>query len=89
MRSFSYGKYFGTTDLSDTDIENSAVGKNSAIERTRCLFYVCFSRAVLDFAVVWFAPDVDVARAAALGKGFGHPEDVLTEDVLVWPQTAL
>lgn len=82
MRSFCYGKYFGITDLSDTDIENIAVGKDSAIERTRRLFYVCCSRAVLDLAVIWFAPDVDVARAAVLGKGFFRPEDVLTENVL-------
>ncbi|MCF1464125.1 ATP-dependent helicase [Agrobacterium vitis] len=82
MRSFSYGKYFGITALSATDIENIAVGKDSAIERTRRLFYVCCSRAVLDLAVVWFAPDVDVARAAVLERGFFRPEDVLSEDVL-------
>lgn len=82
MRSFSYGKYFGITDLSDTDIENIAAGKDSAIERTRRLFYVCCSRAVLDLAVVWFVPDVDVARAAVLEKGFFFPDDVLDEHVL-------
>ncbi|MDH2196982.1 hypothetical protein [Agrobacterium pusense] len=82
MRSFSYGKYFGITDLSKTDIENIKAGEDSAIERTRLLYYVCCSRAVLDLVVVWFVPDVDAARKAVLGKGFFHPEDILAVDVL-------
>lgn len=80
--SFSYGKYFGVTDLSKTDIENIAAGEDSAIERTRRLFYVCCSRAVRDLAVVWFTLDVDVAKTAVLEKGFFRPDNVLDQQAL-------
>jgi DNA helicase-2/ATP-dependent DNA helicase PcrA len=71
---FSYGKYFGIEELSKTDKENISKGIDSAIERTRRLFYVCCSRAVQDLAVVFFVPDVDAARKAAVATGF-FPED--------------
>ena len=73
---FSYGKYFGLTTLSDTDLKNQAEGKDSVIDRTRRLFYVCCSRAVQDLAVVVFAPDVDAAHAAILDKGFFEPDNI-------------
>lgn len=61
---YSYGKYLGYTPLSETDEANIAEGKESVLDRTRRLFYVCCSRAVKDLAVVVFAPDVAAARAA-------------------------
>ncbi|MDX0890470.1 AAA family ATPase [Sinorhizobium medicae] len=76
---FSYGKYFGITDLSKTDDENIAEGKDSVIERTRRLFYVCCSRAIQDLAVVMFVADVASAKAAILAKGFFRPDDILGE----------
>ncbi|EJT05012.1 UvrD-helicase domain-containing protein [Rhizobium sp. CCGE 510] len=79
---FSYGKYFGITELSDTDERNIAERKDSVIDRTRRLFYVCCSRAVQDLAVVMFVPDVTAARAAILNKGFFRPEDILEEGSL-------
>lgn len=63
---YSYGKYLGYTPLSDTDEANIAEGKESVLDRTRRLFYVCCSRAVKDLAVVLFAADVAVARAAVI-----------------------
>jgi DNA helicase-2/ATP-dependent DNA helicase PcrA len=63
---YSYGKYLGYTPLSDTDEANIAEGKESVLDRTRRLFYVCCSRAVKDLAVVLFAPDVAAARAAVI-----------------------
>jgi DNA helicase II / ATP-dependent DNA helicase PcrA len=63
---YSYGKYLGYTPLSDTDEANIAEGKESVLDRTRRLFYVCCSRAVKDLAVVLFAADVPAARAALL-----------------------
>ncbi|NWO02084.1 MAG: ATP-dependent helicase [Idiomarinaceae bacterium] len=73
---FSYGKYFGVTDLSDTDAENIATGKDSTIDRTRRLFYVCCSRALSDLVVVIFAENTRQMRDALLDKGFFEPESV-------------
>ena len=63
---YSYGKYLGYTPLSDTDEANIDEGKESVLDRTRRLFYVCCSRAVKDLAVVLFATDVAAARAAVV-----------------------
>lgn len=79
---FSYGKYFGITELSKTDNENIAEGKDSVIERTRRLFYVCCSRAVQDLAVVMFVPNVAETKAAIVKRGFFRLEDVLDEETL-------
>ena len=73
---FSYGKYFGVTELSDTDRANIAAGKDSVIDRTRRLFYVCCSRALSDLAVVIFAEDTAKMREALLAKGFFEAETV-------------
>lgn len=63
---YSYGKYLGYAPLSDTDKANIAEGKESVLDRTRRLFYVCCSRAVKDLAVVLFAADVAAARSAVV-----------------------
>lgn len=73
---FSYGKYFGARDLSDTDNKNIAEGRDSVVDRTRRLFYVCCSRALHDLAVVVFAEDQAKMRTAILAKGFFDPNDV-------------
>jgi DNA helicase-2/ATP-dependent DNA helicase PcrA len=74
---FSYGKYFGLEPLSDTDQENLAAGKDSVLGRTRRLFYVCCSRAVKDLAVVFFVPNVAIARDVVIAKGSFEPNDVV------------
>jgi DNA helicase-2/ATP-dependent DNA helicase PcrA len=74
---FSYGKYFGLEPLSDTDQENIATGKDSVLGRTRRLFYVCCSRAVRDLAVVFFVPEVAVARDTIIAKGSFELNDVV------------
>ncbi|AHN77616.1 MULTISPECIES: hypothetical protein [Pandoraea] len=63
---YSYGKYLGYTPLSDADEANLAEGRESVLDRTRRLFYVCCSCAVKDLAVVMFAADVAAARAAVI-----------------------
>lgn len=73
---FSYNKYFGITDMSDTDLQNISEGRDSVISRTRRLFYVCCSRAIRDLAVVIFVPDVGTATEAILSKGLFAPENV-------------
>ena len=77
---FSYGKYFGVTEPSDTDRKNMAEGKDSVIDRTRRLFYVCCSRALSDLTVVIFAEDTALMREALLARGFFEPECVYTPD---------
>ncbi len=74
--SFSYGKYFGLTPLSDRDQANIAEGKESVVDRTRRLFYVCCSRAVQDLAVVIFATDVAATRAAFDTKRYFDAADI-------------
>jgi DNA helicase-2/ATP-dependent DNA helicase PcrA len=75
----SYGKYFGITPLSETDVANLAQGNDSVLGRTRRLFYVCCSRAVQDLAVVMFLADVGAARAQIQAKGLFPAGDIHTE----------
>ncbi|WP_311399393.1 UvrD-helicase domain-containing protein [Lautropia mirabilis] len=63
---FSYEKYFGIKDLSDTDLDNHSNGKETTIERTRRLFYVSCTRALRDLAVVFFTNDAELARQKIL-----------------------
>lgn len=49
---YSYDKFLGLKELSDNDLENQAQGRDSAVERTRRLFYVCVSRAKHSLAMV-------------------------------------
>jgi DNA helicase-2/ATP-dependent DNA helicase PcrA len=74
---FSYEKYWGIENLSKTDKENIASGKDSVVERTRRLFYVSCSRAVRDLAVTFFVSDLAVGRAAVERMGIFSNEDVI------------
>lgn len=73
---FSYGKFFDITPPSDTDKSNFRDGKETTIDRTRRLLYVCCSRAGNDLAVVFFADDPEVAHAAIVGAELFPAEDV-------------
>ena len=73
---FSYGKYFGVTDLSATDLSNIGEGRDSVVDRTRRLFYVCCSRARRDLCVIVFANNPATMHKAIAGKGFFEPEDL-------------
>lgn len=66
---FSYDKYLGIKPLSDRDQANLREGKETSVERTRRLFYVCCTRALQDLVVVLFSADVEMAehRVRALG----------------------
>ncbi|PSW24455.1 RNA helicase [Photobacterium swingsii] len=68
--SFSYGKLFGFTSLSEKDQANLDSGNDSVTDRTRRLLYVCCSRAKKDLAIVLFVPDVEIAKAAIISKGY-------------------
>lgn len=67
---FSYDKYFGVKAPSQRDLENIRDGKETAVERTRRLFYVCCTRALTDLVVVYFSSEPVVAerqvRAASI-----------------------
>ncbi|MBP5892154.1 UvrD-helicase domain-containing protein [Streptomyces scabiei] len=76
---YSYEKLFGIKDLSDADKKNLATGKDSVLERTRRLLYVCVSRAVDSLAVVLFAGDIVTAKLAIERSGITAAGKVLTE----------
>lgn len=75
---YSYDKLLGIKPLSQNDIANQAEGKDSAIERTLRLFYVCVSRARQSLAVVLFASDVAKAVDAVDQSLIGGHFDVFT-----------
>jgi DNA helicase-2/ATP-dependent DNA helicase PcrA len=76
---FSYDKYFGLRPLSDRDKANVREGKDTAVERTRRLFYVCCTRALKDLVVVLFAADVAAAYRQILQLG-QFPADAIHLD---------
>lgn len=79
---FSYDKYFGIKELSPNDIENLDEGKETQIERTRRLFYVCCTRAMSDLVVVLFADDVRAAEQAVRAMNLFPADQILTEEAL-------
>jgi DNA helicase-2/ATP-dependent DNA helicase PcrA len=75
---FSYDKYFGIKPLSDRDQANIRDGKETSVERTRRLFYVCCTRALQDLVVVWFSADVGVAERQIRALGIFPPDSIHT-----------
>jgi len=55
---FSYDRFLGLKPLSETDLRNAREGKESVVDRTRRLLYVCISRSMLALAVILYAHDV-------------------------------
>lgn len=80
---FSYDKYFGVKPLSKRDQENIAEGKQTAVDRTRRLFYVCCTRALKDLVVVYFTDDPETAERQVRGSGLFPDEDVYREKALL------
>ena len=76
MNAFSYGKYFGVTALSPTDQSNIGKGKDSVLDRTRRLFYVCCSRARRDLCVIVFSNNPTTMHEAIERKGIFDPGDL-------------
>jgi DNA helicase-2/ATP-dependent DNA helicase PcrA len=75
---YSYEKLFGIKELSATDAQNLAEGKDSAVDRTRRLFYVCVSRARESLAIVLFAKDPEGALSAVKASRVGACAQVLS-----------
>lgn len=73
---FSYNKYFGITPLSPRDQQNIREGRETSVERTRRLFYVCCTRALTDLAVVFFSTELTVAERQVRAANI-FPSDVI------------
>jgi DNA helicase-2/ATP-dependent DNA helicase PcrA len=77
---FSYDKYLGIKPLSERDEENRREGKETAVERTRRLFYVCCTRALKDLIVVLFTADVIAAQRQITALGIFPDESIHLEN---------
>lgn len=75
---FSYDKLFAVKELSKVDRDNIAAGRDSVLERTRRLFYVCCSRATASLAVVMYALDVDAVYAKVCDSGLFDESRIYT-----------
>jgi DNA helicase-2/ATP-dependent DNA helicase PcrA len=79
---FSYDKYFGIKPLTDRDHDNLTEGKETQVERTRRLFYVCCTRAMTDLAVILFTADVPAAERAVRAMNLFAPDQISTAAAL-------
>lgn len=79
---FSYDKYLGIRPLSDKEEANRREGKETTIERTRRLFYVCCTRAMKDLIVVLFATDVEAARRQIIEMDLFSVDAIHSQDEL-------
>jgi DNA helicase-2/ATP-dependent DNA helicase PcrA len=77
---FSYEKYLGIKPLSDRDELNKREGKETAVERTRRLFYVCCTRALKDLIVVLFTANVAEAQRQITALGLFPAAAIHLED---------
>lgn len=76
---FSYDKYFRVKEPSKNDMKNIEEGKETSVERTRRLFYVCCTRALSDLVVVYFSTDPDLAERQVRATGIFPDNAVFTE----------
>ncbi len=77
---FSYDKYLGIKPLSERDESNRREGKETVVERTRRLFYVCCTRAMKDLIVVLFTTNVTTARLQINSLGLFPVDAIHLED---------
>ena len=79
---FSYDKLLGLKEPSQTDTDNMNQHKETVLDRTRRLFYVCCSRARKSLAVVLYSHDVDQTIALLEASGLFQRSDIHTLDHL-------
>ena len=77
---YSFEKYLGIKALSETDVRNAQQGKETVVDRTRRLFYVCVSRAVSSLAVLLFTNNVQAGVDALNASGITASARILTLD---------
>ena len=75
---FSYDRLLGLTESSDTERRNLEEGRETVVDRTRRLFYVCCSRAKQDLAIVLFTQNVEEAHRVIAGQALLSPENIHT-----------
>lgn len=73
---FSYDRLLGLSEASETELRNLAEGRETVVDRTRRLFYVCCSRARQDLAIVLFSQDVERARRVIADQALLSPENI-------------
>ncbi|MCT9388369.1 AAA family ATPase [Acinetobacter baumannii] len=74
---FDYEKFLGIKDLSVTDIKNESLGLDSALSRTRRLFYVICSRAEKSLAVVCYTKSPAFLKKQLIEKEWFHEDEIL------------
>jgi DNA helicase-2/ATP-dependent DNA helicase PcrA len=77
---FSYEKLLGLKEPSKTDIQNQNEGKETVVDRTRRLFYVCCSRARGALAVVLYTSDVELTVDRLKSAGLFSELDIHSID---------
>lgn len=75
---YAYDKILGVKELSAADLENQSSGKESVIERTWRLLYVCVSRARESLAVVYFGDNVTRACQELENSGITVDTPIMT-----------
>lgn len=78
---FSYEKYLGLKKLSETDLKRIDAGEETTVDRTRRLFYVCCTRALMDLAVVLFTADPERAEGHVRQLGLFEGDSIHTQAV--------
>lgn len=73
---FSYDKLFGAKEKSKTDLENEASGEETAIDRTRRLFYVTCSRSSSSLGLVAYSADPQKVHRQVLNNGWFNADEV-------------
>ena len=73
---FKYEKLLGTAAKSKTDLDNEASGRETTVDRTRRLFYVTCSRAEESLAVVYYAPNPEEVKRAAIDRGWFDASEI-------------
>lgn len=65
---FDYEKFLGIKELSASDIKNESLGLDSALSRTRRLFYVICSCAEKSLAVVYYTKSLKFLKDKLIKK---------------------
>lgn len=77
---YSYEKLLGLRKMSAKDEENRSEGRETVLDRTRRLLYVCASRARESLAIVLYTPQVDEATRLLMDAGYPGANAIHTLD---------
>lgn len=76
---FSYEKMFGVKDPTKEDLEHLRKGEETAVDRTKRLFYVTCTRAKKSVALVAYTQKPDLLREKVLGMKWFEESEVILE----------